>query len=146
MFKFIKLFIIISIFPLFTFLFIFVNFVYSADYTESFDGGLHNTTLWKTIRTTPEFDSDNSTEFAKILPIQNSNSFNYLRTIDLKLIKSDFTSLFLTSKFINSGNILQGSGYIISDNTPELHSSLNYNSLMFFIWPIYCSVYFLSIN
>lgn len=115
--------------------FVFANPVYSVNYTESFNGKLNNENLWHTIRNELQFDTDNSVEYAKILPIVNSNSFNYLRSVNLREVKPDYSSIAIRIQFPIKSNILQGAGYIFSDNTPEVSNNLNYSTLMFFIWP-----------
>ena len=64
----------------------------------------------------------------------NTNPYFYYKTIEFSEMKNDYSSISITSKF-SSNSILQGAGYILSDNVPEISDRLLFSTYLFYIWP-----------
>jgi hypothetical protein len=64
----------------------------------------------------------------------NVNPFYYLLSKPFSTLKSDYSSITLVVKY-SQNSIVQGAGYILSDNVPEESNPLNFAGYMFYIWP-----------
>lgn len=99
---------------------------------ETFDTTITGFTLWDYLRTTGiNFAVDGSKSYANFSGF-NPTTFPYLRSIDLSSLPVN--SVLIDARFSNI-NITQGSGIIITDNIPIEGHPLNFNSLLFYIWP-----------